>query len=129
METLKIYLNFALLAAIVGFCISWVYEKLTNQHSGVNKGILRYVWAKVLYDDGTTLMFRGKFFAKQPKYFSTYLLKVEAELTILNQLQRLEKNSNIYDIMIISKTTFESELKLNQGKIQFVDYKGVLNNE
>lgn len=129
METLKIYLNIAFVAAVIGYCLSWIYEKLSNHKSEVNKEILRYVWAKVLYDDGTELMFKGKFFAKQQRYFSTYLLKVETELVIINQLQQIEKFNYIYDIVFIDKTTFESESKSKRGKIQIVDYQEVLKYE
>ena len=129
METLKIYLNIAFVVAVIGYCLSWIYEKLSNQQAKANKDVLLCVWAKVVYDDGTELMFQGKFFAEQQKYSSTYLLKVEAELVIIKQLQRIDKHRYIYDILFINKTTFESELKLKRGKIQFVDYKGVLKYE
>ena len=87
---------------------------------------MRCVWVKVLYDTKESLLVEAQFFASEDKYYSTYTLKVEAEIRVLKALERIGKNFQIQDILFLSKKQFQEEAK-NRDATAIVKYKELKN--
>ena len=125
MTTLQNFLSNCLFCAILGYCISWCYDKYKECHTKKPK-ILRCVWVKVLYDTKESLLVEAQFFASEDKYYSTYTLKVEAEIRVLKALERIGKNFQIQDILFLSKKQFQEEAK-KRDATAIVKYKELKN--